>query len=114
MKSGGYLTLGDALAAASGRPVGFDFLRIGLSICVLASHTIGVAEGSDVTFALLHSPFRPLLAGIMPVFFPVRCPAMQLHSSSPDCMVNPYLGIVEIRTLVGIGLAVKNNLHFFP
>jgi len=54
-----------------GRPSGFDYLRIILSVSVIAYHTIVVCYGRDADFSLwaANNPLRPLLEFIIPSFF---------------------------------------------
>jgi peptidoglycan/LPS O-acetylase OafA/YrhL len=63
------ITISDRLRAASGRPAGFDSLRITLALAVLCSHTINICLGEAYTRAIWLSPVRPFLAIILPMFF---------------------------------------------
>src|ERR1700761_9702307 len=57
------------LSTAHGRPSGFDYMRIVLSISVLASHTIVTSYGIEAEKALWASPVGILLRFIVPMFF---------------------------------------------
>lgn len=64
-------TVDQYMIVSSGRPSGFDYLRIFLSIAVLLVHSVGLAEGRN--FELDHvyySPiFGPLAMAVLPMFF---------------------------------------------
>jgi peptidoglycan/LPS O-acetylase OafA/YrhL len=62
-------TLGDQLRSTENRPSGFDYLRITLSISVIAWHTVVVCYGESAETALWIGPFRPLICFIVPSFF---------------------------------------------
>lgn len=63
-------TIAQRLERCSNRPSGFDYLRLALASAVLASHTINVVYGYDVTSRVIwHSPLRPFFAVILPMFF---------------------------------------------
>jgi len=63
-------TLQDKMQSAGGMTTGFDYLRIGLSVAVLAWHSVGVSTGSsDLDARLWSGPFRFFPAAIIPIFF---------------------------------------------
>ncbi len=63
-------TLGSALDFAKGRPAGFDYMRLLLSIAVLAWHTILITEGVGVqNYNIEHASFRAFALLILPMFF---------------------------------------------
>lgn len=68
-ESPGMLTLEDRLIAAKHRPSGFDYLRLGLSISVVLSHTINITYGGPVEGAIQESPLRPIIGLLLPMFF---------------------------------------------
>ena len=58
------------MTSAGGAAAGFDYLRIGLALAVLAWHSIWLSTGSAALDAALWSgPFRFLPAAIIPTFF---------------------------------------------
>lgn len=57
------------LAAADGRPAGFDYMRLILAISVIAMHSPIIAYGSGPDAAMWESPARPYLRSILPMFF---------------------------------------------
>jgi peptidoglycan/LPS O-acetylase OafA/YrhL len=64
-------TVSDQFEVTKGRPSGFDYLRIFLSVAVIGYHTIVVCYGKDADTILWKggNPFRPLLCLIIPAFF---------------------------------------------
>ena len=63
------LTLGDKLALSKGRPTGFDYMRISLSVCVICLHSVLTTRGWAADTAFWHSPLRGLFRMILPMFF---------------------------------------------
>jgi peptidoglycan/LPS O-acetylase OafA/YrhL len=63
------LTLGEKLALHGGRPTGFDYLRICLSIAVVCTHSIITSYGETAGESIWHLPFRPLFGMVLPMFF---------------------------------------------
>jgi peptidoglycan/LPS O-acetylase OafA/YrhL len=65
-----FVTLQAKMQSAGGFTTGFDYLRIGLSVAVLAFHTTWVSSGSNEFEASLWTgPYRFLFAAIVPAFF---------------------------------------------
>lgn len=62
-------TIGSKLAATGGRPAGFDYLRLTLAVGVIAMHSAIVCYSFPGEIALWHSPLRPLIRAILPMFF---------------------------------------------
>ena len=60
-------TFGAVMAA--GRTTGFDYLRLGLAIAVLCSHSIDVSYGVNFTVKFENGPIRPVIALLLPMFF---------------------------------------------
>lgn len=65
----GVLTIGQRFEQTGGRPSGFDYLRISLSVSVIAWHSIGACYGGAAETQLLMGPLRPLVYLIVPCFF---------------------------------------------
>jgi peptidoglycan/LPS O-acetylase OafA/YrhL len=64
-----YVTLGARLDANKGIGPGFDHLRIGLSLAVLFWHSFGLNYGITWTHGPQVSPYAPLVAMVLPMFF---------------------------------------------
>jgi peptidoglycan/LPS O-acetylase OafA/YrhL len=62
-------TILDQLNATNNRPAGFDYLRIILSVSVIAWHTIMVCYGPAAEAPFWTGPLRPLPYVIVPSFF---------------------------------------------
>jgi peptidoglycan/LPS O-acetylase OafA/YrhL len=63
------MTLEDKIAAASGRPTGFDYLRLALALSVVAVHIFQTGLGDEAANAFFPPAVRPLAACILPMFF---------------------------------------------
>src|SRR5690242_13868600 len=62
------ITVGDCIAKNS-RPAGFDYLRMGLALLIIADHSIVAclaAPGQQMVFS---SVARPLIMSLVPMFF---------------------------------------------
>lgn len=59
--------LGEKLALAGGRPTGFDYMRLGLSVAVVAIHSGLTSYGTDLQ--MWTSWTRPFVRLILPMFF---------------------------------------------
>lgn len=59
----------DALVQHDGRPSGFDYLRLLLSIGVIAVHTVVVQYGLEADRDMFSGPARPIIYLILPSFF---------------------------------------------
>ena len=62
-------TFGIQLARTGGRPAGFDYMRLGLSVAVIAFHSVTVSYGHNGEGALWAGPLGPLCFAIVPAFF---------------------------------------------
>jgi peptidoglycan/LPS O-acetylase OafA/YrhL len=65
----GNISLNQKLALHAGRPTGFDYLRIFLSIAIVCEHSIITSFGETAGGAVWHLPFRPLVGMFLPMFF---------------------------------------------
>jgi peptidoglycan/LPS O-acetylase OafA/YrhL len=63
------LSMGEKLDSHAGRPTGFDYLRIILSIAIVCEHSIITSYGETAGAAVWHLPFRPLVGMFLPMFF---------------------------------------------
>ncbi|MDB5425030.1 MAG: acyltransferase 3 [Phenylobacterium sp.] len=62
-------TFEDQLALTGGRPSGFDYLRIVLSVSIVVWHTVQILGGNAAAAAFMTGPLRPLVGCILPAFF---------------------------------------------
>lgn len=62
-------SIADAMKDADGRPSGFDYMRLLLSIAVVVSHSFITAEGTGSYNELWDGPARGFLRAILPMFF---------------------------------------------
>lgn len=53
----------------AGRAVGFDYLRIGLAVAVIAFHSVITSFGPGADKAIAHGWMRPFILAILPMFF---------------------------------------------
>src|SRR5215831_3879182 len=61
--------IGERLNATRGRTTGFDYLRAGLSISVIAFHSVLTSYGEAYTRLVWNGWWRPFIAVILPAFF---------------------------------------------
>jgi peptidoglycan/LPS O-acetylase OafA/YrhL len=62
-------TISDRLKLVNDRPSGFDYLRLFLSVGVIAIHGVAICYGSDAFVQMWKGPFHPLALFIVPSFF---------------------------------------------
>jgi peptidoglycan/LPS O-acetylase OafA/YrhL len=62
-------TIGQRLTATKGRTTGFDYLRAGLSVSVIAFHGVLTSYGEAYTAEFWNGWWRPFIAAILPAFF---------------------------------------------
>jgi peptidoglycan/LPS O-acetylase OafA/YrhL len=63
------MTLSERLDQASGRPAGFDYVRLILACSVLVWHSIVTSYGNAAQDEVQVGPWRPLVSLILPMFF---------------------------------------------
>lgn len=63
------MTLQERLDETAGRPSGFDYMRIILSVSVVVMHSVITSAGQQADFALWNTPLAPFLRSILPMFF---------------------------------------------
>lgn len=64
-----HLRLDEKLALHAGRPAGFDYLRIVLSIAIVCVHSIITSYGAGAGAVVWQLPYRPLVGMLLPMFF---------------------------------------------
>lgn len=62
-------SIGEKWELASGRPAGFDFLRIFLSMSVILWHSVAVCYGLQAEQWIYDGPFKPVVWFVVPAFF---------------------------------------------
>ncbi|MHC4046101.1 acyltransferase [Bradyrhizobium xenonodulans] len=62
-------TISDQLTRAENRPSGFDYLRLFLSIIVIAVHSISICYGMQIHLRMWDGPLHPVLKFVVPSFF---------------------------------------------
>jgi peptidoglycan/LPS O-acetylase OafA/YrhL len=62
-------TVEDSLVAASGRPSGFDYMRLSLALSVVVWHTVEISYGRAAEQAIWNTSWRTVLGLILPMFF---------------------------------------------
>jgi len=62
-------SIADCLAAADGHPHGFDYLRLGLALCVMAFHSFVTTHDIGADHELWRSSWRAVLRLFVPMFF---------------------------------------------
>jgi peptidoglycan/LPS O-acetylase OafA/YrhL len=81
---------------ADGRPTGFDYLRLLLSVGVLLGHTVSSSYGRQAAEALYDSPATGLLRCILPMFFALS--GFLVAGSMERCRtLIKFLGLRAIR-----------------
>jgi peptidoglycan/LPS O-acetylase OafA/YrhL len=63
------ISIDQRLRETDGRPSGFDYLRLMLSISVVVWHTVIVTEGASGELKYWAGPLRPLISFLLPAFF---------------------------------------------
>jgi peptidoglycan/LPS O-acetylase OafA/YrhL len=109
-------SLGARLAETKGRPSGFDYLRIGLAIAVIAMHGAITTGGEAADFAAWVTPLRPLLRSILPMFFALsgflvagsleRCRTLVSFLGLRVIRIYPALAVEVLLSAFIIGLSI--------
>ena len=119
------LTVADKLSAAHGRPAGFDYLRLLLSLSIIVIHTVDVCYGPAASIEAWESGFRPVMRAVLPMFFAlsgflvagsfVRCRTMVRFFGLRAIRIYPAL-IVEVLLsafILGTVLTVLPLTEYF-
>ena len=89
-------TVEEALVAADGRPSGFDYMRLTLSVAVFVMHSWGTSYGERGAELVWHGPAAPLVRAILPMFFAVS--GFLVAASMERCAtVLKFVGLRMIR-----------------
>lgn len=109
------MTLQQRLAQTGGRPSGFDYLRLGLALCVIVFHTAVICYGQAVESALLVGPFGAFCALPVPMFFAIsgylvadslsRAPSLIAFLAFRALRIFPALAAVTLFSALAIGPA---------
>ncbi len=67
--NGGLLNISEQVIVTKGVSTGFDYLRIILSVSVIAWHTVRVCYGPAAELPFWQGPFRPIIFLLIPSFF---------------------------------------------
>lgn len=93
------------LEACGGRPSGFDYLRIALSVSVLCLHSVITSYGKAVDVDVWLSPMRPFERAILPMFFTLS--GFLVAGSLIRCKtIVGFLGLRFIRIYPALGVEV--------
>lgn len=63
------LTIGKKMADHDGRPTGFDYLRLSLSVAIVCVHSLITSYGEEAGAKVWQLPLRPLVGLLLPMFF---------------------------------------------
>ena len=98
-------TLEEALVAADGRPSGFDYMRLTLSVAVFVSHSFGTSYGESGAEAVWNGPAAALVAAILPMFFALS--GFLVAGSMVRCAtLVKFLGLRVIRIYPALAVEV--------
>ncbi|MFM9976799.1 MAG: acyltransferase family protein [Sphingomonadaceae bacterium] len=93
------------LEACGGRPSGFDYLRIALSVAVLCLHSVITSYGKAVDVEVWLSPMRPFERAILPMFFALS--GFLVAGSLMRChTIVAFLGLRVIRIYPALAVEV--------
>lgn len=94
-----------ALLAADGRPTGFDYMRLMLTICVIASHEAAVCYGAEVLRRGSYGAVRPIIAILLIMFFSLS--GFLVAGSLQRCRtLVTFIGLRVIRILPALAMEV--------
>jgi peptidoglycan/LPS O-acetylase OafA/YrhL len=95
----------EALEHAGGRPTGFDYLRLILSIAVIAIHEPAICFGYEAEKRFTEGPVRPLIAIILLMFFSLS--GFLVAGSLERCRtLVTFMGLRAIRIMPALAVEV--------
>ena len=102
--------------AQNGRTSGFDLMRIMLAAAVIVVHSVPVAYGQDPNMEMWGGDFRPLVYGVLPMFFALsgylvtgsleRTPKLHRFLGLRAIRLVPALAVETLLCAVLVGAAV--------
>lgn len=99
------MTLADRITFTRGRTSGFDYLRIVLAASVIAMHSVITSYGPDVEIEFWHSPWRPYIRLILPMFFALSG-FLVAGSLERTKTLGGFLGLRAIRIFPALAVEV--------
>jgi len=115
------MTIDDRMTATGGRATGFDYLRIILATAVVFWHSFTTSYGNGLAYGFLSSPYRPIVAVIVPMFFALSgfLVAGSLFRNSVSTFVGlrairivPALAVETLLSAIILGPLLTNPLFF--
>ena len=103
-------TIEDRLVATSGRPAGFDYLRIGLALSIICFHSVVTSYGDKAQDRFVNTWAGPFILLLVPMFFALSG-FLVAGSLARTKTVVSFLGLRAIRILPA--LAVETVLSAF-
>ncbi len=103
-------TIEDRLVATSGRPAGFDYLRIGLALSIICFHSVVTSYGDKAQDRFVNTWAGPFILLLVPMFFALSG-FLVAGSLARTKTVVSFLGLRAIRILPA--LAVETLLSAF-
>jgi peptidoglycan/LPS O-acetylase OafA/YrhL len=100
-----FSSIGERLAVTRGRPSGFDYLRLGLAVSVVAMHSVSTTFGRRATDMLLMSDLGPFLKAILPMFFALSG-FLVAGSLERSKTIVSFLGLRAIRIFPALAVEV--------
>jgi len=98
------LTLSDAMRASDGRSTGFDYLRVGLALSVVCSHSVVTSYGTDLQSQFLAGPWRSLVGVILPMFFALS--GFLVAGSLQRNTLPTFLGLRVLRIMPALAVEI--------
>lgn len=97
-------TIADRMEVTHGRPTGFDYLRLILATSIIVWHAFPLSYGAGVDAAFMASPWRPLVACLVPMFFALS--GFLVAGSLERNPIVTFLGLRIIRILPALFVEV--------
>ena len=100
-----YKTINDRLVEVKFRPSGFDYMRIILALSVIGYHSVVTSYGWDEQQKIINSPWRPIFASILPMFFALSG-FLVAGSLERSKLITTFLGLRVIRIMPALSAEV--------